>query len=66
MDPYLKTLMKYLPTGLPSVSFTNVVFKGHRFTDLNVNFSILLLILWIVGSFVISYGRLLRRKYKTS
>ncbi|KAL7036913.1 hypothetical protein ACKWTF_008992 [Chironomus riparius] len=66
MDPYLKIFMRYLPTGLPSIAFTNVVFKGHGFNDLNVNFSILLLILWIVVFFVISYVHLLRNKYKNS
>ena len=66
MDPYLKMLFKYLPTGLPSVSFNNVIFKEYDILHPNVVIGVLLLTVWAVGLFLISYLYLIKKKYRKS
>ncbi|CAG9798022.1 unnamed protein product [Chironomus riparius] len=63
MSKYIQLLMKILPSGLPTISFRNVLFKGHTITNQLVYNGFILLMTWILGTILLICVILKNRRY---
>jgi len=63
MPKYFQIFMKFLPSGIPTISFKNILFKGFNITHPTVYNGFILMAFWMIGTFLIACIFLQRKKY---